>query len=80
MSENDKLLAFGRFLVSMRAKQTAELYDHSINRLSPIDAIRIKAGQIEATGFILAAFKELYDGDVDEFLERRLGIVRTQEE
>lgn len=74
MSDHDKMVAFGRWLISMQAKYSSELFDLSINRATPPAAIRIKAGHVEASGFILNAFRELYNGELDQFLKERLGI------
>jgi hypothetical protein len=73
MSELDKLVAFGQWLLIKQHQQQAELFSLSVNRTMPVDAIRIKAGHIEATQHILEAFTELYKGDLNKFKEERLG-------
>ncbi len=73
MSENDKLIAFGSWLTAKRVQHSAELYSLSINIKAPIDALRVKAGHVEATQHILDAFTELYKGDLNQFMREYLG-------
>jgi hypothetical protein len=73
MSDHDKMLAFGSWLTSKRLQLLSELYSLSINRDSPVDAIRIKAGHIECITQVLEVFKELYNGDLNKFMEEYLG-------
>lgn len=73
MSDYEKLTAYGSWLTSRKVILTGELYALSINRDSPLDAIRIKAGHLEATSAALEAFTELYHGDVGTFMKERLG-------
>jgi len=73
MSDMDKMMAFGSWLTQRKATFQAELCSLSIDRTKPIDAIRIKAGHLEATTQILKAFTELYQGDINKFLVEYLG-------
>ncbi len=73
MSDNDKLMAFGSWLTAKRLQHSAELYSLSINVKAPLDAVRLKAGHVEATQSILDAFTELYKGDLNQFMREYLG-------
>jgi hypothetical protein len=73
MSDNDKMMAFGSWLATRKLQHTAELYALSINVKAPIDAVRVKAGHVEATAMILEAFKDLYHGSLDKFMKDYLG-------
>ncbi len=79
MSDLDKMMAFGNWLTQRGQQLSSELYSLSINVKAPVDALRIKAGHVEATGHILAAFKDLYNGDLNKFMEEYLG-QKPQEE
>ena len=73
MSDHDKMMAFGHWLTERRAQLQAELAMTCVNKLQPEAAIRVKAGHLESTVFILDAFRELYEGDLTKFMEERLG-------
>jgi len=73
MSDTDKMMAFGSWLSTKRLQLTAELYSLSVNTKAPIDAVRLKAGHIEATQQILEAFTKLYRGDLNKFEVDYLG-------
>lgn len=73
MSDHDKMMAFGSWLSTKRLQHSAELYALSVNTKAPIDALRIKAGHVEATQHILDAFTELYKGDLNQFMKEYLG-------
>jgi hypothetical protein len=73
MSDLDKMMAFGSWLSARAQQLQLELYSLSVNSKVPVDAIRVKAGHIEATGHVLAAFKDLYNGDINKFMEEYLG-------
>ncbi len=73
MSDLDKMMAFGSWLTSKRLQLLTELFSLSINRDAPVDSIRIKAGHIECITQVLGVFKELYDGDLNKFMEEYLG-------
>lgn len=72
MSDHDKMMAFGTWLIQRGQALQADLHSLCINVNAPVDAIRVKAGHIEATGFVLQAFRELYHGDLNKFMEERL--------
>lgn len=80
MSELDKMMAFGSWLTQRHQQFQAELCSLAIDRTKPIDALRIKAGHLEATTQILKAFTELYRGDLGKFLEEYLGQAPEAEE
>lgn len=69
MSDHDKMMAFGHWLVAHQTQLHTELYSLSINRTMPLDAIRIKAGHLESCTFILQAFTDLYKGDLNKFMK-----------
>ncbi len=73
MSDHDKMMAFGNWLTQRGTQLQNELFSLSINVKAPVDAMRIKAGHFEATAHILAAFKDLYNGDLNKFMEEYLG-------
>lgn len=72
MSDLDKMRAFGHWLNLKKVQHGAELYSLSINTRVPIDALRIKAGHLEATQYILDAFSSLYNGDINKFMTEYL--------
>lgn len=74
MSDLDKMMAFGSWLSQRRVAFQAELCALGIDRTKPIDAIRIKAGHLEAATTILQAFTELYNGDLGKFMKEYLGV------
>jgi hypothetical protein len=80
MSDLDKMVAFGNWLTQRGHHLSAELFALSVNAKVPIDALRIKAGHIESTGHILAAFKELYHGDLNKFMVDYLGQAPEEED
>jgi hypothetical protein len=80
MSDLDKMVAFGSWLSSKKVQHTAELYALSVNVKAPIDALRIKAGHVEATSHILEAFSSLYNGDINKFMREYLGQEPEEEE
>ena len=80
MSDQDKMLAFGAWLNAKKLQHTNELYALSVNVKAPVDALRIKAGHMEATQHILVAFSELYNGDVNKFMVDYLGQAPEDEE
>lgn len=80
MSESDKMLAFGAWLNAKKIQHANELYALSVNVKAPVDALRIKAGHMEATQHILVAFSELYNGDVNKFMVDYLGQVPEEDE
>lgn len=73
MSDHDKMMAFGHWLTERRAQFAAELSALGIDRTKPIDAIRIKAGHLECMQLTLQAFTELYNGDLEKFMQNYLG-------
>jgi hypothetical protein len=80
MSELDKLMAFGSWLQSKKIQHGAELYSLSVNTRCPLDAIRLKAGHLEATQHILDAFASLYNGDINKFMQEYLGQASEEED
>ena len=80
MSELDKMMAFGSWLTQRQAAFKSELCALGIDRTKPIDAIRIKAGHLEAATIILQAFTELYKGDLNKFLVEYMGQQPDEEE
>lgn len=80
MSDYDKMQAFGSWLTSRKVVLTGELYALSVNREAPLDAIRIKAGHVEAMSSALDAFTELYHGELQTFMKDRLGVEATEED
>lgn len=80
MSELDKMMAFGHWLTARQVDHGAQLVALSINAKVPVDALRVKAGHLEATTHILAAFKELYNGDLNKFKQEYLGEQPEEEE
>ena len=80
MSDLDKMMAFGNWLSQRRLVAQAELCSLGIDRTKPIDAIRIKAGHLEATTTILKAFTELYNGSLSKFMTEYLGVPEEEEE
>jgi len=80
MSEHDKMMAFGHWLATRQAQHRQELYALSVNRNIPIDAIRMKAGNIEAVDLTLQAFTDLYKGDLNKFQVDYLGYEPEKEE
>ena len=67
MSEHDKMMAFGHWLTLKHEQEIRELAALAVDRSKPIDAIRIKAGHVESSQFILQAFTDLYKGDLAAF-------------
>lgn len=80
MSDLDKMRAFGSWLHVKKIQHSAELYSLSINTRVPIDALRIKAGHLEATQYILDAFSSLYNGDLNKFMTEYLEQQPEEEE
>lgn len=80
MSDHDKMMAFGTWLTSRKLAVQAELYALGINYRTPVDALRVKAGHLEATMHILQAFTELYNGELNKFLEDYVGQTPEQKE
>jgi hypothetical protein len=73
VSDLDKMMAFGSWLTARRLQLHSELFALSVNRAVPVDAIRIKAGHLENTVQILEVFAELYNGDLQKFMQEHLG-------
>jgi hypothetical protein len=73
MSENEKLMAFGSWLTSKKIQHSNELYSLSLNVKAPIDAVRLKAGHLEATQYVLDAFTILYKQDLKQFMREYMG-------
>jgi len=73
MSENEKLMAFGSWLTSKKIQHSNELYSLSLNTKAPIDAVRLKAGHLEATQYVLDAFTILYKQDLKQFMREYMG-------
>lgn len=80
MSDLDKMMAFGSWLTQRHQQFQAELCALGIDRTKPIDAIRIKAGHLEASATILKAFTELYRGDLNKFMVEYMGQEPEEEE
>ena len=80
MSDLDKMMAFGNWLSQSRLRFQAELCALGIDRTKPIDAIRIKAGHLEAATIILQAFTELYNGSLSKFMTEYLGQAPEEDE
>lgn len=80
MSELDKMMAFGHWLNERRVQLGNELVQMSTSSKYPESAVRVKAGHVEAFNMVLAAFKELYDGDLNTFLKEYLGMTPEEEE
>jgi hypothetical protein len=73
MSDHDKMMAFGHWLSLKHDQEVRELSALAADRSKPIDAIRIKAGHVESSMFILQAFTDLYKEDLGKFNEKWLG-------
>lgn len=73
MSEQEKLATFGSWLTTLKIQKGNELYQMSVSARHSEAAIRVKAGQLEATQFILDAFTELYKEPLQKFREERMG-------
>jgi len=80
MSDRDRMVAFGTWLVSNKAQTAAEMYALSTNATATIDRIRIKAGHLEKIHQVYAAFCSLFDGDVNAFKRDYLGELPENEE
>lgn len=80
MSDHDKMMAYGHWLSERKRAFEVELCALGVDRTKPIDAIRIKAGHLEATTLALQAFTELYRGDLGKFREQYLGETPEKEE
>lgn len=80
MSEQDKLMAFGKYLVERREQHKHELFMMSISARHPEAAIRVKAGHVESVSSILEAFSRLYNSSVEEFAESYLNGAKKQGE
>lgn len=80
MSENEKLAAFGSWLTALKIQKGNELYMMSVSARHSEASIRVKAGQLEATQFILDAFTELYSEPLQKFMEERMGAKKEGEE
>jgi hypothetical protein len=80
MTENDKLIAFGSWLTAKKIQHGAELFSLSINVKAPVDAVRLKAGHLEATQHILEAFTTLYKQDINAFMREYMGSNPNEEE
>lgn len=66
------MLAFGQYLTETAVRLEAELYSTCSNDKWPIETVKRKYGQLEATKVILKAFTDLYDGDVSKFKKEYL--------
>lgn len=66
------MLAFGQYLTETAVRLEAELYSTCSNDKWPIETVKRKYGQLEATKVILKAFTDLYDGDVGKFKKEYL--------
>lgn len=73
MSDSDKMMAFGNWLARRQTQLGAELFSLSVNTKVPVDALRIKAGQLEAVVHVFEAYKDLYNGDINKFMVEYLG-------
>lgn len=80
MSEHDKMMAFGHWLQLRRENLKNELVALATDRAKPVDAVRIKAGHIEDCTHVLVAFTELYNGELNKFMEGYLGQPPSEEE
>jgi hypothetical protein len=74
------MLAFGQFLTEQTVRLEAELYSTCSNDKMPIETVKRKYGQLEATKVILKAFTELYEGDVSKFKKEYLSESDESEE
>ena len=74
------MMAFGNWLAQRRLSFQAELSALAIDRTKPIDAIRVKAGHLEAATIMLKAFTELYNGSLSKWMEEYLGVPEEDEE
>lgn len=80
MSDHEKLATFGSWLTTLKIQKGNELYQMSVSTRHSESAIRVKAGQLEATQFILEAFTELYNEPLQKFRVERLGAKPDGEE
>lgn len=80
MSENNKLMAFGSWLSAKKIQHSNELYSLTLNTKVPVDAIRLKAGHLEATQMILEAFTLLYKDPLNKFMVEYMGSKPTEED
>lgn len=80
MSDRDKMMAFGNWLSERIQATQLELYALSVNAKVPVDALRVKGGHLESLGFVMHAFKELYNGDLNKFMVEYLGQKPEEEE
>lgn len=80
MSDFDKMVAFGHWLDLKREQTQAELFATAVSRLHTEATIRVKAGHVEAFTQTLAAFRELYNGDLNAFMTTYLGQEPEEEE
>lgn len=76
---DDKLIVFGKWLWDRYQQQQQELFQLSINGQAPESAIRVKAGHVECTMFVLDAYKDLYNKDLNFFRKEYLG-EKTEED
>ncbi len=70
-ADHTKMVTFGRWLTELSAQKDLELYATCGTVERPIDVIRLKYGQSEATKFILEAFVELFQGELEAFKKSR---------
>lgn len=80
MSELDKMMAFGHWLSLKKQQLHSELFSAAVSRNHPESVIRVKAGHVEAFTQVLEAFSELYNGDLNKFMESYLGQEPEKEE
>lgn len=70
-ADRSKMVTFGRWLTELATQKDAELYAVCGNIEHPLDKVRLKYGQSETTKFILEAFTELFQGELEEFKKSR---------
>lgn len=80
MSELDKMMAFGHWLSERRGQLNMELIQMSTQAKYSEAAVRVKAGHVEAFSMVYAAFKDLYDNDLNQFMKEYLGQELKDEE
>lgn len=69
---DERIIVFGQFLTTMVIKSQLEVNSLCLNDKTPIDAIRRKAGHLEAYQFALGNLKELLISDIDKFRKQHL--------
>lgn len=77
--EQEKLAAFGSWLTAKKIQFGGDLYQLSLNAKAPMDAIRIKAGHLEAANQILEAFSLLYKEPLEKFMVNYMGAKEEEE-